>query len=98
MKVGDTAPKASADLNADLTGATVRMHLSHNITGVLVLDKLATITNAALGLVEYQWVSGDLASLTAGAYRMDWLVTFADGRVEHFPQASNNELVVRAAV
>lgn len=97
LKQGDTAPKATADLNADITNAVCRMHVSR-LNGTLILDKLATVTNAAQGLVEYQWLTGDLPVLTPGAYRIDWMVTFNDGRIEHFPQRSNNELIVRPAV
>ncbi len=97
MKQGDTAPKATADLNANLTGATVRFSVS-KLNGTPALDKLATVTDAVLGLVEYQWVAGDLAVLVPGAYRAEFVVTFADARVERFPQRFYLELLVKPKV
>ncbi len=97
LKQGDTAPKVQGDLNADVTGATVLFRLM-KLNGTFVMSRTATITDAANGIVEYQWVSGDLALLLPGAYRAEFVVTFADTRVERFPQRSYLELIVKPAV
>ena len=94
LKQGDTAPKAVGDLNADITGSTVRFRLM-KLNGTAVLDKAATITNGPTGLVEYQWVTGDTAVLLPGAYRGEFVVTFAGGLIERFPQRSYIEVIVR---
>lgn len=96
LKAGDTAPKAVGDLNADITGATVRFRLM-KLNGTAVLDKAATITDASLGKVEYQWVTGDTTVLVPGAYRGEFVVTFAGGLIERFPQRSYVEVIVRSA-
>jgi hypothetical protein len=96
LKQGDTAPKAIGDLNADVSGATVRFRLM-KLNGTAVLDKVATATDAPNGIVEYQWVTGDTAVLLPGDYRGEFVVTFAGGLIERFPQRSYIEVHVKAA-
>ena len=95
LKVGDLAPKLQFDLNANLTGATAvaKIRRFHQST---VLTKTLTVTDAATGLCEYQWVAGDTD--TVGTYHIEVLVTFAGDILERFPQAFNRELVIRPKV
>jgi hypothetical protein len=44
---------------------------------------VATVVDAANGVVEYQWVTGDTD--TAGRFDIEWEVTWADGRIQTFP-------------
>src|SRR6266542_3470439 len=104
LKQGDTAPKVQGALTSgptntpvNVTGATVLFRLM-KLNGTFVMSKTASVTDAVNGLVEYQWVSGDLALLLPGAYRAEFVVTFADTRVERFPQRSYLEVIVRPAV
>lgn len=95
LKQGDLAPKLQFDLNADLTGATVvakirRLHQNS------VLTKTLTVTDAAQGLCEYQWVAGDTD--TVGTYHVEVLVTFAGSIPERFPQQFDRELIIRPKV
>jgi hypothetical protein len=99
LKQGDTAPKAQFDLNADVTGATSSLfRLKRMVTGLFVMSRTVTWTDAANGIGEYQWVSPtDTNLLTPGAYLGEVVVTFADGRVERFPQRWDLEVVIKPA-
>jgi len=99
LKTGDTAPAFRADLNADITGAAVSVRFS-KLDGTFVMVRTGTITDGPTGIVTYQWVApGDNALIAAiGRYRADVMVTFAGGAIEHFPQRSYLEVIVKAAV
>ncbi|MGH2376205.1 MAG: hypothetical protein ACRDIC_22410 [bacterium] len=43
-------------------------------------------------------MAGDLAVLVPGAYRAEFVVTFADARIERFPQRFYLELMVKPKV
>ena len=95
IKAGDTIP-ITADLNADLTGATVVCRVMHAPTGVFLLTGAATVTDAATGLVSFDLTAGQTAD--AGAYFVEWVVTFAGGDVQRFPGSSYQEIVIDEAV
>jgi hypothetical protein len=100
LKTGDTAPAFTADLNADITGATVRSVRFSKLDGTFVMVRTLTVVDAPTGIVTYQWVApGDNALIaTPGAYRADIMITFAGGAIERFPQRSYLEVIVKAAV
>ena len=91
LKQGDLAPKLQLDLNADLTGATVvaKIRRLHQST---VLSKTLTVTDAAQGLCEYQWVAGDTD--VQGTYLIEVLVTFSGSIPQRFPQRFDRELLI----
>lgn len=95
VKQGDTFPNPTADLNADVTGATVRFRMMH-LDGTFFLNQPAVIDDATNGIVHYVWQAGDTD--VVGAYRCDFLVTFAGGAIQRFPQGSYLEVIVKAAV
>ena len=96
IKAGDTIP-ITADLNADLTGATgVICRVMHAPTGVFLLSGAATVTDAATGLVSFDFTAVQTA--TPGAYFVEWVVTFAGGDVQRFPGSSYQEIVIDEAV
>jgi len=95
IKQGDTIP-ITADLNADLTGATVICRIMHAPTGVFLLSGSATVTDATNGLVSFDLTAGNTA--TAGAYFVEWQVTFGGGDVQRFPGSSYQEIVIDEAV
>jgi hypothetical protein len=95
IKQGDTIP-ITADLNANLTGATVICRIMHAPTGVFLLSGAATVTDAANGLVSFDLSAGQTA--VAGAYFVEWVVTFGGGDVQRFPGSSYNEIVIDEAV
>jgi len=104
LKQGDTAPKVQAPLTngvggpaVDLTGASVQLRVM-KLNGTFVFVRTAAIVGSPTnGLVEYQWTNTDAALLTPGAYDLEWRVTFADTRIETFPQRSKHELLVKEA-
>lgn len=99
LKQGDTAPAFTADLNANISGATASVRFS-KLNGTFVMVRSGTITDAANGIVQYQWVLANDGALinNPGAYRADVMVTFAGGAIETFPQRSYLEVIVRQDV
>jgi hypothetical protein len=90
VKQGDTAPVATATLldpsgaAVSLSGAVVRFHMSNATT--VIVDALATVDADQVlnkGKVTYQWLTANTA--TAGTFRAEWQVTFADATIQTFP-------------
>lgn len=77
---GDTAPPLTGTVNANLTGATVTLHLRK--PDATTLTKPATITAAATGAWSYSWAVGDLD--TPGVWEVEAQVTFSDTTVQTF--------------
>ena len=96
----DTSPTLTDTLfdangNAvDLTGATVHFTMTDRFGVVVINAATASIVAPATnGNVSYTWQSGDLAN--AGTYRARWIVTFAGGAIESFPNADGpNTLLI----
>jgi hypothetical protein len=86
IKRGDTAPAiryALEPATVDLTGATVRFQMRAR-NGSVILDVGALVVTATgTPTVEYSWQAGDTA--TAGLYEAEFRVTYADGKIETFP-------------
>lgn len=74
----------------DLTGATVRFVMSRGTTATIAAS--ATVTNAALGAVQYDWQPGD--TTTSGTYRAEWEVTDGSGQVQTYPNPGYDEVVI----
>lgn len=90
IKRNDTQPFPRAVLGyddgseANLSAATsVKFIMRACKTGALKVSAPATIVDAAGGVVEYQWETGDTD--TAGKYDYEWEVTWATGRIQTFP-------------
>lgn len=97
IKRNDTSPaiertlQDSAGTAINLTGATVRFHMSDN-AGVVKVDAAATITgDPTLGVVQYDWLAADTD--TAAVYSAEFEVTYADSSIESFP--NNDYITVR---
>lgn len=71
---------ASAATPADLSGATVELHIDCGSTVVLV--KPAVVTAAAEGEWSYDWAPNDLT--IAGIYIVEAQVTYSDGSIQTF--------------
>lgn len=88
IKRNDTSPAFQAALKdrddaiVDLSGATVRFHME-TLDGTNLIDAAATVVNATGGIAKYVWASGDTAS--AGTFKAEFEVTYADNSVETFP-------------
>lgn len=97
IKRNDTSPAIAQQLlngsgvAVDLTGASVRFHMSSS-AGVLIVDAAATIDVAATGMVSYQWQAADTA--LSGTFSQEWEVTYAGGRIETFPNNKHNTIVI----
>jgi hypothetical protein len=100
LKTGDTAPAFTADLNANITGASSVTVRFSKLNGTFVMLRTLTVTDATNGIVTYSWVAANDGALinNPGAYRADIAVTFAGGAIERFPQRSYLEVVVKQAV
>lgn len=87
MREGDLEPAIVATLKdgagtaVDLTGETVRFHMTANLAGTAKVDAAATIIDAAAGRVRYTWQSGDTD--TPGTF-------YAEFEVESGPQTYPN--------
>jgi hypothetical protein len=88
IKSGSTSPPLvvtlmDGDTPAVLTGATVRIRMRSRLGGALVVDSPATVTDAAAGVVSYQWQAGDTDEV--GEYEIEFEVTFSGGFEQTFP-------------
>lgn len=83
--VGDTAPALSGSVNADLTGATARVHIKPP-TGA-VIDQPAVIDDATLPAKwHYDWAEGDLS--VRGTWTSELEATYSNGKKQTFGAAS----------
>ena len=83
--VGDTAKKLTGtckdgDTPANLTGATVELHIRWN--DATTVTKAATVTDAAGGAWSYSWQPTDLT--IPGRSQVEAQVTYSDGGVQTF--------------
>lgn len=77
---GDTAPALTGTVNANLTGATIELHIKRADGTVLTVP--ATITDAATGAWSYEWATGDLN--VRGDWKVEAQVTYSDTTVQTF--------------
>lgn len=95
IKQGDTAPVITATLIdaagnvANLTGASVKFIMTNSFYGNAV-NATATIVNASLGQVSYQWQSASSSYVgdtgNTGTFSCQWYVVYSSGAQESFPQ------------
>lgn len=95
LAAGDTFPNLGADLNANITGATQRRFIMRHLDGSTFLSTTANIVvdDAALGLLHYDWQETNTD--VPGAYLCRFVVTFASGDIQTFPQDSDLEVIIR---
>jgi hypothetical protein len=60
--------------------------------GPVKIDTAATVVTAASGIVRYDWLAADTD--TAGTFQAEFEVTYSDGKIETFPNASYIEVVI----
>jgi hypothetical protein len=79
--VGDTAPALTGTVSADLTGATVEVHVQR--PDGTVFSRAGTVTTApAPAAWSLQLVTGDLT--LGGVYRVEVQATFSNGKIQTF--------------
>jgi hypothetical protein len=108
LKSGDTFPNIETILSdsngpVNLTGSVVLFRMSVANTGNLLIEQPATIVipqaGADVGKCYYEFVDGDTDIL--GTYRVEWHVTFGNGKVATFPRGSGttfNQVIIQEVV
>jgi hypothetical protein len=98
LKQNDTSPSIQTTLldgngfAVDITGNLgVTFHMRDS-AGTVVIDTAATVITAATGIVRYDWLPADTA--TSGTFQAEFEVTYSDGKVETFPNASYIEVII----
>lgn len=97
IKQNDTSPALQATLQdyagtaINLVGASVRFHMK-SLDSSIVVDAPMTITNAAGGVVRYNWQAADTD--LAGTYSAEFEVTYSDASIETFPNTDSIAIVI----
>lgn len=99
IKTNDTSPKLAVTLedalgNAiGLAGCSARFHMKAFGASSLKIDSVATITDVVAGKVEYSWTGTDTD--TAGTYYGEIEVTYADAKIETFPNSGYFTIIIK---
>jgi hypothetical protein len=101
IKAGDTIPMTATLTSStgpvNLTGATVSGRVMKAPTGIFHMVGVATVVgDPTLGQVSLPLSAAQTAN--AGAYFVEWFVTFGGGTLQRFPGSSYNEIVIDPAV
>jgi hypothetical protein len=96
LKRNDTKEPIEATLSdqagpVDLTGATVKFHM-RSMSGTVKVGAPATVVDAPNGVVRYAWAAADVDE--AGKFLAEWEVTFADEKVQTFPNDGYTAVVI----
>jgi hypothetical protein len=100
IKRNDTAPSLVATLRdaegvaVNLTGATVDLIMAAATTGTVKVNTAATLTDAANGIVTYNWLAADTS--TAGDFNAEFEVTYSGGKKQTFPTDGYIKIVITA--
>jgi hypothetical protein len=78
--VGDTAKALTGVVNADLTGASVELHIKRSDGTILTVP--AVVTDAVGGAWSYSWAVGDLN--VDGVWEVEAQVTFSGSGPQTF--------------
>jgi hypothetical protein len=93
LVVGDTAPPLSATLSnadgvQDLTGVTsVIMRLKPSTGGTVLEIEMDVDADPTTGIVTHDWQTAETNAVLK--YTVEFVVTFADGTIETFPNEAN---------
>lgn len=80
----DTGPRLVGDVNASLVGALAVVLHFRQPHGAGVLTRNAAVTDAANGIWEYAWATGEL---DRGYWEVECQVTFSTGEIQTFGPA-----------
>lgn len=85
LKVGDTAPALSFDMNVSTVGATVTFRMENAASGITKISAgTVTMDDAANGVGHYDWQAADTD--TKGHFRAEVRVVYSNGKIQRFPQ------------
>jgi len=101
IKEGDLDPAIEATLQRD--GSPYDLSTAQRVDIIIgalrdppAVDAQATITDAANGVVEYAWQSGDTDE--PGTYRTEWVVTTSSGAEATFPDDGYKTVTIQPEV
>lgn len=98
IKENDTAPTIQATLKnpdgsaVDLAGASVDIRIAKARGGANVQNGSANVQDAQGGVVNYTLTSNDTDD--TGRYRVEFEVTYGDGKVETYPNKGYHTMLV----
>jgi len=78
----------------DITGATNVTFIMRQVgsTGASAITRTATTVDAANGIVQLAWTTGDLD--VVGVYDQDWRINWPTSRPQTVPNTGHNTIVV----
>ena len=101
IKENDTASFITRDLKdafgapVNVTGASVVFSMRVKPAGTVKVDAQGcTIVTAGTGRVRYEWASDGSATNTADEYEGEFQVSYANGRVQTFPNDGHIPVVI----
>jgi hypothetical protein len=99
IKQNDTASFLTRDLKdafgspVNVTGATVVFSMREKPAGTVKVDAQAAVVVAAgTGRVRYEWTAAN--TNTANEYEGEFQVTYADGKIQSFPNYGHIPIIV----
>ena len=100
LKRGDTSNDLQVTLTdddgtaVDVTGATIVFNMKHVNSNTLKVNRGAvTLVTPASGIVKYVWSAANVN--VAGKYRGEFEVTYANAKVQTFPNDSELMIEIR---
>ena len=100
IKQNDTAPSIEAALKNSNgrvktmeNASTVKFHMNDENGNALVTAGLGTVVNAAKGIVAYEWVAGDTA--TVGIHSAEFQIEYTNGQIETFPNTGYIKVIIK---
>jgi hypothetical protein len=89
IKQNDTSPAIQGTLTtaASLIGATATFSMKNSAGAVAINKAAAVISDVTNKVVQYQWTA--LNTAIAGEFEAEFELTYADGRVETFPNTDD---------
>jgi hypothetical protein len=101
IKQNDTASFLTRDLKdafgapVNVTGAAIKFSMRVKPAGTMkVTTQDGVIVNAGIGRIRYEWNSSDGDTNTADEYEGEFQVTYANGKIQTFPNDGHIPIVV----
>ena len=101
IKQNDTASFITRDLKdafgspVNVTGSSVVFSMRVKPAGTMKITRQAgVIVNAGIGRVRYEWASDGSDTNTADEYEGEFQVTYANGKIQTFPNDGHIPIVI----